>query len=259
MFGLLKKSKAPDSVGTPLTLASVEGDELLVFPSQIVASVRHMITGLACGEGIPTKLAVTSALREEGVTHTALTMATVLANDTASRVCVVELNWWSPGLIALLTSHGTPNTKGAPTERGLPPSLGKRPQLAELLAGSATLKDALIPTALPNLNLLAAGDLPLEQRPSAARGAALKAIIDDLATQYDHLILDIPAVLATSDAMALAAHGDASVVVVRHGLTPTQTVQLALDDMKHLKVLGVILTKARSHTPRFILDMMPGE
>ncbi len=258
MFGLRKKQKSPEILGAPLTMISTAGDELHVFAPEIVASVRHMVTSLACDGGIPNKLVVVSALREEGVTHTALALATVLASDTASRVCAVELNWWSPGMLNFLSAGAAPR-KGAPAERILPPALADQPRLADVLAGKASLDDALIATALPNLSLLPAGTMPIEQRPAAARAASLGALVDELAARFDHLILDVPALLATSDAIALASLGDACALVVRHGLTPTQSVQLALDDIKHLRILGVVLTKARLHTPRFILNQIPQE
>lgn len=258
MFGMRKQQKSPDTLGAPLSITSAAGDELYVFTPEIVANVRHLVTSLACDGGVPTRLSVVSALREEGVTHTALALATVLASDTAARVCAVELNWWSPGMLTML-SKGDLRRKGAPAERSLPAAVANRPRLSEVIAGKATLDSALIPTALPNLSLLPAGEMPLEQRPTAARGQALRSTIDELASRFDHLILDIPAVLATSDAIALASLGDATALVVRHGLTPTQSVQLALDDIKHLKMLGVILTKAKFHTPRFILDLVPQE
>lgn len=259
MFGMRKKSKSPNTLNAPLSIISAAGDELYVFPAEIVASVRHLVTSLACDGGVPARLSVVSALREEGVTHTALALATVLANDTAERVCAVELNWWTPGMLELLSHDDASRRKSNSSERTLPAALANRPRLAEVITGKATLDSALINTSLPNLSLLPAGDLPLEQRPTAARGTTLRGVIDELSTRFDHLILDIPAVLATSDAIALASLGDASALVVRHGLTPTQSVQLALDDIKHLKMLGVILTKAKYHTPRFILDWVPQE
>lgn len=247
MFGK-NKQKNPGALGAPLAIKSAAGEELHVFTPEIVANVRHMVTSLAVDGGVPSRLAVVSALREEGVTHTSLALAAVLANDTAARVCAVELNWWAPGMLSLL---GRGDTRKA--------GLGERPRLADLLAGKASLDEALIPTALSNLSLLPAGELPLEQRPTAARGAALREIVDQLAVRFDHLILDVPAVLATSDAIALASLGDACALVVRHGLTPTQSVQLALDDIRHLNILGVILTKAEFYTPRFILNLVPQE
>lgn len=254
MFGARKKKPPRDVLATPLTLRSASGDPLIVFRPEVVDSLRHMVTGLACNAGFPARLSVVSALREEGVTYTTLALGTVLASDTAQTVCIVELNWWRPGMLRLL-GQGS----GGGANRALPPSLAARPGLAEVVRGSASLEQAQITTALPNLALVPAGDVAVEQRPVIARSNALKETIESLAGRYDHLLLDVPAVLATSDAIALASLGDACVIVTHHGLTPTATVQLALDDIQHLNILGVVLNQATFATPRWILDLVPQE
>jgi Mrp family chromosome partitioning ATPase len=243
-----KKRQAPDAFVAPLTISTSGGQQLLTFAPEVVTSVRHMVTGLSCNGGIPASLSVVAALREEGTTYTSLALATVIASDTAASVCAIELNWWSPGMVSLLSA--------ASTGAGAVPST---PRLADILTGKATLDEALLATALPNLSLLPAGEVSLEQRPFMARSEALRELITTLRTRFDYLILDVPAVLATSDAIALASLGAACVVVVRHGLTPRSSVQLALDDLSHLKILGVVLNMAEFHTPKFLRDIEPQE
>ena len=72
--------------------------------------------------------------------------------------------------------------------------------------------------------------------------------------QYDHLILDLPSVITTSDAIPLAALGTGLCLIVRQGVTPPQRVQTALDDLDHLKIMGVILNQVNISTPSFILN-----
>ncbi|MCX7790919.1 MAG: chromosome partitioning protein [Chloroflexaceae bacterium] len=253
MFGARKNKPPQDVLATPLTLRSASGDPLIVFRPEAGDSLRHMVAGLVCNAGLPARLRVVAALREEGVTYTTLAPGTVLASDTAHTVCIVELNWWHPGMLRLLAQGS------GGTNRALPPSLADRPGLAEVVRGSASLEQALMATALPNLVLVPAGHVAVEQRPVIARSDALKETIESLARRYDHLILDVPAVLATSDAIALASLGAACVIVTHHGLTPTTTVQLALDDIRHLNILGVVLNQATFATPRWILDLVPQE
>lgn len=249
MFGARKKQQTKAMTATPLAIRAASGDPLHIFAPEVVNSFRHMVTGLACNDGFPTRLAVVSALREEGVTHTALALGTVLASDTAATVCVVELNWWTPGLLRLL----------AHSVRALPPALAGKPCLADVVMGRADLEQAVMPTALPNLSLVAAGEVSVEQRPIVARSNALKETIDSLAERYDHLILDVPAVLATSDTIVLASLGTACVLVVRHGVTPIASAQLALDNIRHLNMLGVVLNQATYATPRRLREMLPQE
>lgn len=259
MLSMRKKQQAPNLVGAPLVLNASSGQPLYTFAPEVVTSVRHMVTGLSCNGGIPATLATLAALREEGTTYISLALAAVIAHDTAASVCAVELNWWSPGMLTLLSKGSAPSGKGATGAALLPAPLVDRPRLADVLLGKAALDEAIIPTTLPNLSLLPAGEVSLEQRPVVARSEALKALIDKLRARFDHLILDIPAVLATSDAIALASLADACAIVVRHGVTPSASVQLALDDLSHLKILGVVLNMADFKTPKFLRDLTPQE
>jgi Mrp family chromosome partitioning ATPase len=225
----------------PLALRAADGAPLVAFAPEIVDSFRHMVTELQYGGGFPARLATVAALRGEGVTFSTLALAATLASDDPARVCAVELNWWAPGMLRLLGG-------AAP-----------RPGLADVLLGRLELNDALLATDRPNLALLPAGSLPPDQRPAAARGERLRTLIEELGARFDHLVLDIPAVLATSDAIALASLGTACCVVVRYGVTPTGAVQSALDDLKHLPQLGVILNQARIRTPRWLRALVPQE
>ncbi len=67
-----------------------------------------------------------------------------------------------------------------------------------------TLDDVLVTTAEPNLVIMPAGIVPSPSDPYSPRVTGLAEVIDELAEHYDHLVLDLPAVLATSDALALA-------------------------------------------------------
>lgn len=239
-----RQAKASVQPKTPLAHQAADTPALSVFEPEIVNSFRHMVTSLVCGKGFPERLAVVAALRGEGVTYTALALATILAHDTAARVCAVELNWWAPGMQTQL-HHET--------------GIAHKPSLADVVLGSATLDQALMESELPNLALLPAGNVPVEKRPILARSAVLKSVIEELSTRFDHLVLDIPAIGATSDAIALASLGTACCIVVRQGLTPTNIVQAALDDIAHLPMLGVVMNHVAFQTPRWLHGLVPQE
>jgi Mrp family chromosome partitioning ATPase len=48
-------------------------------------------------------------------------------------------------------------------------------------------------------------------------------------------------------------------MVVRHGVTATPSVQRALDDVRHLKQLGIILNQVSIKTPRWLRTLIPQE
>lgn len=233
-----RKAKAPVDEAPPLVIAAADGTELIAFAPEAAAPYRAMIARLVRDGQLPKIVSFVAAVREEGVTYSTVAFAATLATDLADSVCVVEVNWHWPGQAAMLNSA---------------PSSG----LAALLTGNGDLETLVIKTALPNLALLPAGDLPIDQRPVIARSETLKHVIHELSEKFDHVVLDIPAVLATSDAIPLAALGEACVLIVRQGVTPKSKAQAALDDVKQLPMLGVVLNRVKLKTPRLLRKLIP--
>jgi Mrp family chromosome partitioning ATPase len=248
-----------------LSLRAADGALQRIFDTDVVQSFRYMSTELTLNSKLPRRVALISALRGEGVTYTAVALGGILANDTGARVCVVELNWWAPGMIRLLDPAAIATEgkrKRRPKKNAPPPpapALDGHPGLAGVLAGQASLEDVIIHTDLPTLDLLPAGEMAVTRRPFIARSAALRELIAELSERYDHLLLDIPAVRTTSDAIVLASLSDACIVVTRQGATSTASVQKALDDVKSLTMLGVVLNKVSIHTPGWIRALVPQE
>jgi Mrp family chromosome partitioning ATPase len=224
----------------PLSLQNADGSPLVTFSAEVVQNFRRMITRLANASQLPARLAMIATYPEEGVTYTSLALATTLAHDWRTRVCVVELNWHRPGLLKLMPGLTSPG-------------------LAAVIEGTAPLADALVSTSVEGLMVLPAGDLMFGKRTSVARSAELAKLIDQLASKFDRLVFDIPAVRLTSDAIPLAALGNAACLVVRQGVTPSADIKRALDDVGNLPMLGVVLNRVRTFTPRVILNLIPQE
>ncbi len=185
---------------------------------------------------IPRKLGITSALRGEGVTSICIGLGVTLAHDYEARTCIVDLNWYSPSKLYLSN----------------PDCLG----VADVIFNGATLKEVIRPTGINNLYVLPAGMLEASKYPVAARSKVLGEMIQKLEGFFDHIILDLPAVLTTSDTVHLAALGEGCCVVIRQGVTPTHDIKMALDDIGHLPVLGVVLNRVKLHTPDRIVKLL---
>ena len=264
MLALRKQKKQPAVQDETLTLRAANSTPLYTFPSQVVNSVRHMETVLISKGTLPARISMVAALQGEGVTYTTLALATALAYDLAVRVCVVELNWWSPQLTARSAHREsvTPGTETASVILAPPdtaPPVIEPTGLVAVLMGTTTIDNALIQTALPNLALLPAGNLSPARRPILARSGALKVCIEQLSQHFDHVLLDIPAILSTSDSIALASLGNTCCVVIRQGVTPVSSVRRALEDIKHLPMLGVVLNQTRNILPRWASALVPQE
>ena len=121
------------------------------------------------------------------------------------------------------------------------------------------LEQALIATNFNNLWLLPAGPVHPNQRATLARSDELTLLLTQLADQFDHLLLDTPAILTTSDAIPLASQADGCCVVVRQGVNTSSLVGIALKELDHLAMLGVILNRAAHHTPAWLLKWIPQE
>lgn len=258
MFALGRKQKP--LAASPLTLMSPEGKELYTFAPDVVDSLRRMTTALLYQEKLTRVVACVAALREEGVTYMATALGLILASDLNARVAVLELNWWAPGMRALLSGDAdarkSKRAKRAKDSSGPAPSgLG----IADVLKERATIEEVRVPTTMTKLTLVPAGDLPENERSSMARSEQLREYITSMEQDFDYILLDVPAVSMTSDAVALASLSQATCVVVHQGITPMTTVKLALDELKHLTILGVVLNKVRISTPRWVLNLLPQE
>jgi len=236
---MLKFRREEQEVETmpPLKLEKQDGTPWVTYPTDVVDSLRHLLSRLMSRETLPVRLSLVAALRQEGNTYISRALGTVMAHDLETTVCVVELNWWWPSEIP----DGPDDHDG----------------LAAVLNDQISIDEALMETTYPNLSILPAGNLPLEQRAVIARSSTLEKVIDDLSVRFDHLILDVPAVLATNDAIPLASYGTATCLVVRQGVTSVDSVRRALDDIEHLHMLGTVMNQTNIATPDFLHRLIP--
>jgi Mrp family chromosome partitioning ATPase len=194
-------------------------------------ALRYFVARVTRQQVFPARLALLAALRQEGVTYLSRGLALTLAHDLQARVCAVELNWWWPS--------------------DVPP--GPHPGLATVLSGQATIADAIWHTADVGLSILPAGTLDRGARSRYAHMPMLQDLLGKLGQEFDLLVLDVPAIGATSDAIPLAGLGTAGCLVVSQEATPPASARQALDDVDHLPMLGVLLNRIHHRTPAWVL------
>jgi Mrp family chromosome partitioning ATPase len=90
-----------------------------------------------------------------------------------------------------------------------------------------------------------------------AKSTVLAAILAELAVTYDHVVVDLPAVLTASESLAVASVCDAVALVVRQGVTSETQVTEAIEALGDKSVIGVVLNAITSKTPRAILRRIP--
>lgn len=175
-------------------------------------------------------LAVCSAIAGEGKTTISLGLGITIAQDLPEhRVLVVESDLQRPTFAE---------------DFGFAPA----PGLVDCLQEDQPLQTAYRATLLDNLHLLPAGRPP--SNPSRLlRSGRMAAAADAMRQTHDLVILDVPAVLASSDALTLLDLADAAICVVRAGVTPTLLVRKAIEQIDRSKFRGLVLNGADSAIP----------
>ena len=125
------------------------------------------------------------------------------------------------------------------------------------------LKDAMTPTSVPNLYLLATGPLP----PNPAEMLAsqkMTALLEEMTHYADVVIVDSPPISAVTDATVLSGKVDGVVLVVNPGSTRIPPALHAKEDLERAgaTILGVAanrVTSGRSGTYYYINEQYYGE
>jgi capsular exopolysaccharide synthesis family protein len=203
--------------------------------SQMAESYRALRTSLLLtfAGGPPKVILVTSALPEEGKTTTSVNSAIVLAQK-GTRVLLIDADLRRPSIHKTL---------------GMGPKLG----LSNVLTGTATLAQAIIPsTILPELFVLPAGTPPPNPAELLA-SAKMKDILTELRKDYDHIVIDSPPTLSVTDAVVMSTGADAVVLVIRSGHTTKPALRRARDILLQVnaRVCGVLVNAVDLSSPDY--------
>ncbi|WP_328460721.1 polysaccharide biosynthesis tyrosine autokinase [Actinoplanes sp. NBC_00393] len=151
-------------------------------------------------------LVVTSALPGEGKSTTTCNLAIILA-EAGYRVLIVDADLRRPTIARYLDLEG---------------AVG----LANVLAGQASLDDAMQPWGPTGLQVLPSGYIP--PNPSELLASRnMSDLLEELTSAFDMVLVDTPPLLAVTDGAVVAAMSDGCVLVSRHGSTTTTEAQAA--------------------------------
>jgi len=164
---------------------------------------------------------ITSAIPGEGKTTTATNLALAYAENRQSRTLLVDADLRRPSVSDYIAPR---------------PPLG----LSEVLAGKASLDQALIELSNSKLRVLPSG-APSEAPLQLLQSEALGNVIAELRRRFDRIVIDAPPTVPFTDAVLLAAHADGALLVVRAGTTTSTLVRRARESLSGTDVLGVVL------------------
>jgi capsular exopolysaccharide synthesis family protein len=184
---------------------------------------RQVRTNLAfvSEKGPPKSVLITSSASSEGKTSLAVNVALASAR-TGQRVVLVDADLRRPMVHTFLD---IPHDKG----------------LVDVLAGTVELSDALQHVRRGPMDVLVSGPVPTN--PNELLGSeSMLSLIKELESRYDLVLFDTPPVLPVSDALLLAVHVDAVVVVARLGQTTRDRIRRTTTALEHVNadILGVV-------------------
>ncbi|EQA6022842.1 polysaccharide biosynthesis tyrosine autokinase [Acinetobacter baumannii] len=117
-----------------------------------------------------------------------------------------------------------------------------KPGLSELLSGQADLQKVLHKTQVTNLDVITRGKSPTN--PSEILSSnQFKELLEQLQSQYDHIIIDTPPVLAVTDGIIISQYTGVNFIVARYAKSQMKELELTVNRFEQagVKVNGFIL------------------
>ncbi len=250
-LGVSKRPRTPQApaidpaLRIPRTVASIDRDlcrerRLLVWSDTeedkaYVAAYRMLRTRLLqrARTNNWTTIAVTSAGPNDGKTLTAINLALSLARDKSRDVVLLDMDMRNPSVCRALS---------------VPP----RHELRDFLEHGNDSQNLFF--SFVSENLLVAGSItPTEHASellSSSRFDELMEIIKRGAAD-PIVIIDLPPVLVTDDALVVAPKIDAVLVVASEGLTDRSDLVKALDLLSEFPLAGIVLNRAAETSPDY--------
>jgi capsular exopolysaccharide synthesis family protein len=166
-------------------------------------------------------LLITSPLPQDGKSTIALNLATALAEEGKRKVLLIEADLHRPTLTEQL-------------------GLDVREGLADCLEGSLNPFSALRRLEPLNWYLLPAGE-PRSNPTELLQTEALADMLQNLSPHFDWILIDSPPVIPITDALSLARHANATLLVAREGRTPSDAIEKAIAVLGRQRILGIVL------------------
>jgi succinoglycan biosynthesis transport protein ExoP len=173
-----------------------------------------------------------------GCSHIATSVAKILAGSAPGAVCLVEANFRSPALPAML---GTTNYHG----------------LTDALVEESPVRSFVMPVSGGRLWLLSSGPLGADS-PNLLTSPRLSTRFAELREEFDFVIVDAPPMTRYADALALGSLSDGVVLVLEAANTRREAALMAVENLRSSKipVLGAVLNKRAYPIPEKIYNRL---
>jgi capsular exopolysaccharide synthesis family protein len=178
------------------------------------------------GEKCPV-IGMTSAMRGEGKSTTAINLSYVLA-EKGSNVLLIDGDLRMPTIAKKMK---TSNDRG----------------LTDLLMGSDAKMSEFKSDMLSNWYIVPSGDIP--PNPSELLGSKrMQIILNELKQNFDYIIIDLPPVNLVSDALSISEMLSGLVVVIREDYTEKKEIEACFRQLSFsdVNVLGCVINSSKS-------------
>ncbi len=172
-------------------------------------------------------IGVSSSLRGEGKSTTAVNLAYALAKD-GSKTLLIDGDLRIP---TISKKTGADNTKG----------------LTDLLLGESFDIEEWQSVHQNNWYILTAGEIP--PNPSELLGSKrMENLLNRLREKFDYIVLDLPPINLVSDAMSVSNLIDGMILVIREGYSDKKNLELCVRQIKlaDIHVLGCVMNDSNS-------------
>lgn len=175
-------------------------------------------------------LAITSPTMESGKTLVAINLAMSIAHQADRTALLVDFDLRRPNVSNFLGLH-------------------RKISLNEVLAGSATLAEAMVNPGLPKLVVLPT-NRPVPKASEVLSSPKVGDLITELRERYNDriVLIDLPPVLAADDVMAILPRVDCVLMVVASGNSTEKEIEESMARLGKANLLGVVLNKDRTPT-----------
>ncbi|MDY0841952.1 polysaccharide biosynthesis tyrosine autokinase [Acinetobacter radioresistens] len=121
-------------------------------------------------------------------------------------------------------------------------NVNTQPGLSEYLNGQNNLSDVIHETEIKNLYMMSRGKSPANPS-ELLSSAAFSTMLEQLSSQYDHIIIDTPPVLAVTDGIIISQYSGVNLIIARHAKTQMKELEITVNRFEQagVKVNGFIL------------------
>ena len=191
--------------------------------------LRHDVETLRKNDNLQV-LAVTSPLAGDGKTTTAINLAASLAQATAARVLLADVDLRRPSVARQLGLDGS------------------RHSFVDALVGPGlTLEDMVEQLPQFNLSVLQAGEATGTTY-ELLKSSRLKELVDEARRRYDYIVLDTPPFVPVPDGRLITKCADGVLVVLAANRTPRGALAEALSLIDPAKIVGLVFNGDDSPT-----------